>query len=154
MPGPTNDETAERKGPTMTDEIQINEPLLAKTMHHLTAHPEEHEQRLWLARGSCGTAGCLAGWALHFAGHEMIFEDFDHDTSEFLGNPRLPWLRRFDAAVGSMADGRDIAYVARRELGLSRAQADRLFHGDNTLDGMWEMVEDWTEGRVRREESL
>lgn len=57
-----------------------NLPLLRKVLDHIDAHPEEHDQVTWgfeyrwpsaqflieehLRAGKCGTAMCIAGWAV------------------------------------------------------------------------------------------
>jgi hypothetical protein len=123
------------------NEIAINEPLLQKTLDHITAHPEEHEQLVWVVRGpTCGTAGCAAGWAVTFAGHELRFAPV----------PIVSPSGWTEHAV-RVSDGRTVEYAAREELGLTDEQASLLFSGGNTIHDLWRFAEEWTDGRVRRE---
>lgn len=122
----------------MTDEIQINEPLLQKTLDHITAHPEEHDQAIWMVRGpECGTLGCAAGWAVVFAGHELKFMPIG------TGDGWRETALRVD-------DGRWVQHAAREELGLTVGQSADLFAGGNTVDDLWRFAEEWTDGRVAR----
>jgi hypothetical protein len=112
----------------------INVPLLRKTLEHITAHPEEWDQGVWMRqsnRTECGTAGCVAGWALTFAGHELDFE------SCFFPNEAL-----------DLIDGRPIETVAQAELGLTEDQANALFSEHNGLTRLWELADDYTNGEI------
>src|SRR5690349_17452818 len=73
-----------------------NRELAAKVLRQITEHPETHRQGMWFAKddrelgmvddivdaGTCGTVGCVAGWAvaLHCA-HQGVQE----------GRYRYPW---------------------------------------------------------------
>lgn len=53
-----------------------NLPLLRKVLDFISEQPERHDQALWgyegLAPGEeCGTAMCVAGWAMYFAGRPL-----------------------------------------------------------------------------------
>lgn len=124
-----------------TDTPVINVPLLRKTLEHITAHPEEWDQGVWMreaARNECGTAGCLAGWALTLAGHEL---DFDKNNI-FFGEAHY------------LTDGRPIEEAAEQELGLTEDQGEELFAETNTLVDLWELANEYTDGEIEVPETL
>lgn len=111
-------------------EKTINIPLLRKVMDHITAHPEEHDQTTWGQRRHCGTTFCVAGWAVQFAGHEIVWPS--DDEAEFV------------------EDGQAIADVAETALGLTPWQAEQLFHQSFGLPQVWDAVEEITGGELTR----
>lgn len=43
-----------------------------KILDHISAHPDQHHQWVWGKPDDvCGTAACIAGWALIFSGWEL-----------------------------------------------------------------------------------
>jgi hypothetical protein len=111
----------------------IDVPLLRKELQHITDHPEEWDQDIWIGRAperSCGTVGCLAGnTVLHSGliplpgmGQEIDFDDF--------------------------CDHVNIATMAAILLGLTRAQANFLFSGKNSLYDLWYYASVFTEGEI------
>lgn len=124
-----------------SSEPQINVPLLRKTLEHITAHPEEWDQAVWMrqsGRTECGTAGCVAGWAVTFAGHTLDFES----AVIFWGEAQY------------LDDGREIEQAAQDELGLTDDQADRLFAEHNALTDLWEMANEYTGGEIEIPDNL
>lgn len=109
--------------------MTVNVPLLRKVMEHITEHPEEHDQQQW-----CGTACCIAGHAALMTGWQM--QTFScGSTSSYLTRDGL----------------RDHAEsIAMEELGLGRAEAYELFSGHNTLDDIWSIVDELTDGEIMR----
>jgi hypothetical protein len=95
-----------------------NTAELVAIYQHVKAHPEEWNQQNYGRREECGTAYCVAGWALVRAG-----ADLDWDEPNEFG---VQWL--------NLADGRSPHHYAAEILGLDRAQADDLFSADNDLD--------------------
>jgi hypothetical protein len=123
--------------------MTINVPLLRKTLEHITAHPEEHNQSFWAVQTPCGTAYCLAGHAVQLAGHEILWTDVcpcGCDSRE-----RSAW---------HCTDGREIEYVATEELGLTEDQADDLFESRNTLHYLWRKAAHYTDGEIDVPEQL
>lgn len=109
----------------------INTPLLTKVLNHITDHPEEHNQSCWAERGldtPCGTAFCVAGHAVQFAGHQI-----DWESDEYA-----------DTVVG----GGTIERVAAQELGLSGQQANYLFHGGGRQRDLWRLASKITGGEI------
>lgn len=115
---------------TMTH--NVNTPLLRKTLEHITAHPEEYRQRLWAKRTACGTACCVAGWAVQFTGHNLLF-DQDGDAEN---------------VVTTDGDVVSISEVAEQELGLTERQSDKLFYGGNNLAILYTLANKFTEGEI------
>lgn len=123
----------------------MNIPLLRKVMEHITAHPEEYDQREYAVRTECGTKHCIAGWAVVLADNpEINYPDvlyvWDHRTAtDFSWRARLgsigqPWSRR-----------------AEEVLGLTWGQGVYLFHERRTLDEIWSFVEEISDGEIRRD---
>jgi hypothetical protein len=117
--------------------VSINVPLLRKTLEYITEHPEEHDQEMWGLKTRCGTTYCLAGHAVQLAGHEIAWPP-----------PCCPECDGREKAAYLCADGRDIAEVAREELGLARDQAWCLFNSGKTLFGLWFMAREFTNGEI------
>lgn len=112
----------------------INIPPLRKALEHVTEHPEEHNQGTWASRTGCGTTGCLAYWIATFAGHKVA------------------WMRPLigvELACFTTQD-KPIGQVAAREAGLSPAQAKQLFNGNNTIDDLWNLASEYTDGEIAR----
>ncbi len=115
----------------------VNVPLLRKTLEHITAHPEEHIQSTWALKRDCGTACCLAGWAVQFAGHE------------------IDWSRGILCEGGGLDSvnvkgmGRTtIDLVAEDVLGLPMDWASRLYRATNTLADLWQLASEFTDGEI------
>lgn len=105
----------------------VNVPLLRKVLEHITEHPNEHDQTEWATRvEDCGTTMCVAGHAVAMTGYEII------------------WPAHSGTAATCERDGdlwgRSIEGAAMEELGLSSDQADQLFSGVNTLEGLWHIA--------------
>lgn len=69
--------------------------LARQIWDHISAHPEEHDQRWWkanhdlhLAPERCGTTRCIAGWAVYFTqGCDTVMTVYGYlkDGSKLLG---------------------------------------------------------------------
>lgn len=102
---------------------------LDRALAYIEAHPDEHNQRVWLKAASCGTTACLAGHVVmqeHPDGHPsgVYYHEGGHAYDFWLvpGGMQLP-----------------VAQEAARLLGLDEEQADSLFCGSNTLDDLKRM---------------
>ena len=97
-----------------------NAPLLLKTLAYIETHPEEWDQTVWF----CGSAAC-------FAGHAVLLDGGKVSNDRWL-LPREddPPADRWDARDGEVY----VELRARRILGLTEEQAERLFASYNTLD--------------------
>lgn len=115
---------------TMTH--NVNTPLLRKTLEHITAHPEEHAQGLWAKRTACGTACCVAGWAVQFTGHDLLF-DLNGDAEH---------------VVTADGDVVSISEIAEQELGLTERQSEKLFCGGNSVAILYTLANKFTEGEI------
>jgi hypothetical protein len=56
-----------------------NAGLAYKTLDHIDAHPEQHDQHVWISTPSCGTSACLAGWVCLLAGDKPAYAPQDED---------------------------------------------------------------------------
>jgi hypothetical protein len=111
---------------------RINVELLDRIEQQITEHPETWDQDAWfrlprmrktpVATPPCGTTLCVAGWAVSLSGYKLVPGRFDREGYLCIA-----------------PDGQeDIAVAARRLLGLSEAQADRLFGDATDLDAIRE----------------
>lgn len=121
---------------------EINVPLLQKVLDHITAHPDEHRQDNWARRdlNGCGTACCVAGWAALMSGHELQWKEY--------GGCGDPHCCPIQADAATTTSGQTIEAVATEELGLTHAQADRLFAGGNELAELWWLAARYTSGAL------
>jgi hypothetical protein len=115
----------------------INVPLLRKSLEHITAHPEEWDQKVWAKRTDCGTACCLAGTALAIQGYEFEWS-----------------FGAFSREAFATADGENIGDTAQEELGLTDDEADALFSETNSLSRLWALANDYTDGEIKIPENL
>ena len=124
----------------MPVEYTPNVPLLRKVLEHITAHPEEWNQEWWAVKStesSCGTACCVAGWTVSWAGHGFQW-DSEGRSSVYLKED----------------DMRSIPHVAQDLLGLSPQQANTLFFSGNSLQDLWELANEFTGGEIEIPEDL
>lgn len=127
---------------TIEPGLAVNVPLLRKTLEHLTAHPEEHIQANWATRNldtACGTAFCLAGHAVQFAGYEIAWDHRDGDVSIHMDN-----VAYHVDTVGHET----IEEVATSELGLDYCQARNLFDYNNSRERLWYLANEITNGEI------
>ncbi len=114
----------------------LNVPLLRKTLEHITAHPEEHDQGSWARYSpSCGTKGCLAYHAASMEG--------DLRASRSLMGGMIWYMEDHNGfEVGT------IRKIARDRLGLDGRQADLLFDANNTVGRLWWLAHEFSNGEV------
>lgn len=113
-----------------------NLPLLRAVLAQIDAHPERWNQKDYATRGECGTAFCVAGWAVHLT----------HPTAEFLWHEMTCDCEdcsagRFTEAASRLSDSRSIDQLATEELGLTRYEAGRLFRSSNSRSEIQHQVE-------------
>ena len=119
----------------MPANLTPNVPLLRKTLEHITAHPEEWDQTVWMrnnAETACGTAGCPAGTALAIQGYEFEYGNlYSNQAHHIAGGDRV-----------------FIGEVAAKELGLDEFQAEELFDSVNSLRDLWALANEITDGEI------
>lgn len=91
----------------------VDVELLERVMRHIEAHPEQHDQDVYIRQDSCGTAACFAGWTLLLSGADPA-----------------------DASVWRHAAG-----AAKDRLGVDVRTAIRLFACTNTAQDLRRMVD-------------
>lgn len=101
----------------------LNVSVLRDSLEHITENPEQHDQYRWDA--------CIAYHAATIAGHSNL----DYGC---------------DCLICIRGAPRHVAQVARQALGLSQHQADQLFRGSNSLDDLWRLAGEFTNGAVTR----
>jgi hypothetical protein len=118
----------------------VNVELLEDTMKHIEENPQTWSQNNWyvwrtatgdkywgvvttemVETNSCGSAYC-------FAGHAALSAGFSAPPKENYAG----WFGQ---------NGQYVDEFARETLGLTQAQADALFHGDNSMDDLRNMVD-------------
>lgn len=120
-----------------------NRELAQKVLDQITAHPETHRQGYWAWKGQlrngedtyCGTAMCVAGWAVHFA-------DMDAEPL-WEGSPgdEAAWYVKSDRFGNSEM----YADAGRAALEISEEEAHYLFNESRTdaqvIDALTDLVE-------------
>lgn len=108
-----------------------NYPLLRKTMEHIEAHPEEHDQRYWGLQTPCGTTMCFAGHAVVLAGLTPVW---NKDDRYFLAEGEMI------AAIDEEGTRWSVQVGAARALGLGPDEADELFQECGDLNAVRRVV--------------
>lgn len=93
---------------------------LRNALDDIAAHPEDHNQRVWI----CGTTACLAGRIVLRAGWKPFTDAMDED-----------------GAVSRVVKGDEIDFVpdvATRIIGLRAQEGAVLWNARNTLDDLQE----------------
>jgi hypothetical protein len=111
--------------------MSVNKDLLRETLAYIEVHPEEWDQRQWI----CGTSACFAGRACLLSGAQpcdwggKVVQPNDEEETGLVVAQDSDSTR----AIG-------VGEMARRLLGLTDDQADRLFHLDNDLEDLRYLV--------------
>lgn len=131
--------------------MNLDVPILRKALEHITAHPDEWEQKRWATKTLCGTSCCLAGTILAQQGYNFVFPEGDWDTEyvtkddgpaeyiprvaakELLGRPIIYWNND-----GGDSDG-DPEFF----------RVSELWQGSNTLSDLWRQASELTDGEIK-----
>ena len=151
----------------LTPQPTLNVELLDKTLEFIRANKKRWDQGVWryVSLGSrtpqkvaalkkapeCGTAMCFAGWAAQISGctwavstqklvAEALEENYQVEDTSILATPEeratgLGWYD--DDRKAYLVSARD---RAKRELGLTEAEANELFAGGNTLTDLRRII--------------
>ena len=116
--------------------VRLNVGRLREALEFVTANPKYWQQNVWARRNMCAGyegelefVGCLGYHITRLAGHSHGYVSVCGET----------W---------TVADGRHMYEAAREAIGLSRLQADDLFHPGNSLEDLWNIAEGITEGAI------
>jgi hypothetical protein len=114
-----------------------NIPLIRKTLEHIEAHPDEHNQAVWAKKTECGAQFCFAGWAV------MLAEEVEPFWVDFEENGTL-------ASYVITSDGlkASIMEEAQKLLGLTECERNLLFMESYTLDELRSSIRRVTGGEV------
>lgn len=115
------------------DCTMIDVSLLDKTLRFITDNPEEHDQEVYARNTPCGTKGCIAHWLCVFSGHKVRL------------SPGV-----FSSEWAVVETGESVCDVAIREAGLTFSQAEALFWYANTIDDLWSLASEFTNGEITR----
>jgi hypothetical protein len=102
----------------MSKEPKPNLPLLRAVLAQIDATPERWDQSMWASRTECGTAFCVAGWAVHIS----------HPDAK-------PKFNLYGEALTCRLPGFGDVYImdeARRLLAITRDEASLLFSSFNS----------------------
>jgi hypothetical protein len=105
-----------------------NAAELVAIYQHIKANPETWDQETFARKDACGTAYCVAGWAVVRAGYVPDWQS-DED-GEF-------WA---DYVLKDEDEVRSIRRRAAKILGLDHQRPIPLFRGDNTLDDIRRII--------------
>ena len=90
----------------------------------------------------CGTAGCYAGHYVMLEGYtEVVMGNDPHSDRPISMGLRNP-------VTGKKVDQHDIPYFAIKGLGLTDEQAETLFHYDNKLEDLKQIVDSIVAGEL------
>lgn len=128
------------RGSRSTQPIK-NVALLQQALEHVTEHPEQHDQGTWARRTPTGVVGCLAYHITRLAGHVECWSPnwASGDETGF---------------VATATNARTMREVAREELGATVDQTTSLFSPWNSLDKLWQLAEEYTNGQITRKEKV
>jgi hypothetical protein len=105
--------------------------LLTRTLRHIEENPAEWRQDTWI----CGTTACFAGRACLIAQQDGMAEVVvEGDAAPFVVLPD---------------ETTSVEEAARKLLGLTRVEADNLFHGYASLHWMQDYVDRIIRGKTR-----
>ena len=126
-----------------------NVPLLNAVIEHIEANPDDWYQGDWRTLRSflvdpadeatptdCGTAMCFAGWAAELSGAEYAYPAGDSTIVD-----HVTYGGDIDSVEAAHIVNTDEGLVhvqdyATRALGIDEGQANRLFHGANTISDL------------------
>lgn len=102
--------------------VAVNEELFRKIRDQITLQPETHDQSRWEGydHDPCGTAICVAGWAIHFTA-----------LAEGVSVADGTWNFRHQYAQRHGLRSTSYSNVARHLLGLTVDGAEKLFYADD-----------------------
>jgi hypothetical protein len=102
---------------------ELNTSLVSQVLEQIDTHPETWNQAYWrtpIGYGpTCGTAHCFAGWVATLTG----------------------WVWLNDVLVEKDDQILAVAFAAAHELGITDAQALRLFAGGNDRDDLDDVLD-------------
>jgi len=87
-----------------------NAHLAYAILDHIDTDPASHDQMVWFRENECGTAGCFAGWSLHFTGAKMAFA---RNGYLIAANGELHVRGEAEKALGLPLDGSWVTRVAK-----------------------------------------
>ncbi len=116
-----------------------NENLLKLTMLYIKTFPEKHDQGDWV--NPCDSTMCFAGHAAVLAGatfKNKIYREEDEWLVDPITGKHKDWNYDGDRVY--------IQEFARKQLGLSMAESDYLFHQNRTKEQLEKAVEMLADG--------
>ena len=113
-----------------------NWPLAWRVVEHIINHPETHNQGLYVT--PCGTAACVAGWAVALSGWKFATEH-----GEFIEEAISP-DRRYQTDVRTVAVDLLGIRDSDADYGVD-SDADELFNGGNSVHDILTKLTKWAE---------
>lgn len=107
---------------------------LRRVLTHVVAHPDSHQQEKW----TCDTGAC-------FAGHAALLNNYHLAVSPTLvagGDPHV----ENGVVISSKGERKWVPDVARDILDLGYGDSDILFHSENNVQMLAQMIEDLEHG--------
>ena len=104
----------------------LNTELFRRINEVISARPEEHDQSAWEVRSpECGTARCVAGWAIFLTTGANLYVRPDPDVLDDGETILSPQVHELADELGVLPS---VPAVARELLGLTRDEAASLFY--------------------------
>lgn len=108
-----------------------NLPLLRKAMEQIQV-PGAWDQTSWMhtdQASECGTAGCVAGWAVTLTDkYELMYQRRDEHDPALSAEMYVEYVKDRDTGEEEFLET-----AAQRELGLTDDEAELLFMGNNSF---------------------
>ena len=124
-----------------------NWPLMEKVIRRIKADPDSWNQSMWAtARTECGTAYCVAGYAVVESGYEFLRDETGRLVEQFVVVPQGSTLRHLAVAPRPDLPAVPLAYPAdagQELLGITTAGRFQLFASKNTFPEILAIIEDW-----------
>lgn len=155
----------------MTEYPPVNDALLDRVVDFVSTYPEVHDQSDWVnfdkddvpevvlpdGRNVCGTAACVAGWAVIMDNPRVGLRPVYYNEP-YLGAYGTAYVHLADDDKDTPADQHreykvsamvDFQAEGREALGLTRAEASHLFSASNSLEDVQTIAKEIKNGEYR-----
>lgn len=126
---------------------------LNRALAHIEAHPEQHDQGVWLRKVDCGTAACLAGWVViqEYPEAGFVRDRYDigntYSRVDILPEGKAPLVDEVAfQLLGITSDQADVLFDERNTIGHLKAMRDLLAADENVYGDELEAVRDEDDG--------
>lgn len=105
--------------------LTLNIPKAQRLYKHLEDNPEQHFQGVWYEENpTCGTTACAAGWQAILDGADIVRNTWTDTSGTY------SYASASTVLIDGVPVGIDV--YARKSLGLTKEEADRIFYRSET----------------------